>query len=140
MMKPRINNDTWALTQSYIAPDGEEMWNLYPNEGEWAAVLHLQQSGKMYVTILRNRNRSDVDREIIANALKELSEWVYNKKGIRTSIGVVATSSNARLFSTVRMAGFKKLKQNHQIHSNGLKLKRRLIVFEYKPTKERENV
>ena len=136
MNKPRITTDSWAMTQSYISPDGEEMWNLSPNEGDWSAVLHLQQSGKMYLTIFRNRTWSKVGQRIVADALKELSEKVYKERGIHTSIGVVVSNSNASLFSTVRQAGFKK--NNNARILNSLKVRRRVIIFEYKPCRRGE--
>ena len=107
--RPRIYTNDWALTQNYVSPDGEELWNLSPNEGDWSAVIHLQSSGRLYLTILRNRrNRSVVNQNMVAEAMKQLSYMVYEERRIQTRIGVVANERNAKLFSTVRKAGFKK--------------------------------
>ena len=138
--RPRINTNDWALTQNYVAPDGEELWNLSPNEGDWSAVIHLQPSGRLYLTILRNRgNRSGVDQNMVADAMKQLSYRVYAERNIQTQIGVVASKNNAKLFSTVRKAGFKKSAEGKKVVGIRSIRSKRIIIFEFDTQLRMEN-
>lgn len=123
MKKPRIIGNGWVMTLGYVSPDAEEMWNLSPNEGDWSAVIHLQKSGKMYVTILRNRKGLCIDPNILAESIRRISEMVYEKEGIRSLI-MIRRDVSSILFSVVPKAGFRRQKKYVQ---------NKFIVYEFNP-------
>lgn len=101
MNKPRIEGKNWVLSQGYIASDGEELWNLTPNDGDWSAVIHLEKNGKMYLKLYKKCGL--VDDCILISAFRALGKKVYKERGVQVSIGVV---DNQGLFRIIRKAGF----------------------------------
>ena len=106
MQRPKIVSRSWMMTLDYTDAYGEELWNLTPNLGDWSAVVHVQPGGKLYLTVLKGRS-SEVDQSILVEGLKNLCEKLV-ERGIEPKIGIVASSKNAKLFSTAKKAGFKK--------------------------------
>ena len=139
MTNPKIVSTSWVMTRTLIDSYGEELWNLVPREGSWNAVIHLQkESGKMYLSILKDGGRtssmmSSVDQKVVVAALRKLSQMIYKEQGIKTQIGVKATEKNAKLFATVRKAGFRKtdirLKNRHKPDT---------LVYKFDPDRARE--
>lgn len=132
MDKPRINNANWAMTRSYTDSYGEELWTVVPNEGNWLAVIHLQQNGKLYLSLMRDGRKSSsksiINQEIVVDALQQLSQMVYEERGLRCIIGVSAREGNAKLFSTVRKAGFRRTPDKIRVRK-----KPSTIIFRYAP-------
>ena len=134
MDKPRISKSSWVMTRTHVDGYGEELWTLNPKEGEWIAILHVQPSGKLYLSIMRERqtkSKSPVSQEIVVDALNSLSRKIYEEKGILCTIGVPASERNAKLFSTVTRAGFIRT-------SDVIKIRRRpnTLVFRFSPEEE----
>ncbi|MBR2704262.1 MAG: hypothetical protein IKE91_02220 [Clostridia bacterium] len=135
MEKPRINNENWAITRTHVDGYGEELWTLSPKDEKWIAVIHVQQNGKMYLSIIREKRgaKKVVNQETVVEALNQLSQWIYEQRGILAEIGVPAQERNAKLFSTVRKAGFRKTQ-------NKLRVRKRpnTIIFRYVPDQEKD--
>ena len=143
MDKPRIVTDNWAMTRTHVDGYGEELWTVVPKEEKWIAVIHLQPSGKIYLSLIKEGKRTSsknlISQEIVVDALHQLSQMVYEERGgLRCTIGVSAKEGNAKLFSTVRKAGFRRT-------SDKIKVRRKpaTIIFKYAPKlkyKELESV
>ena len=136
MDKPRINNANWAMTRTYTDSYGEELWTVVPNEGKWIAVIHLQQNGKIYLSLMREGKKSSsknvINQEIVVESLRHLSQMVYEERGVCCKIGVSAKKENAKLFSTVRKAGYRRTSDKFRIRNK----KPATIIFKYVPQKE----
>lgn len=135
MEKPRICNENWAMTMTYTDSYGEELWTVIPKRGNWIAVIHLQPSGKLFLTIMKEGKSSSnrINQEMIVDALQQLSQKVYEERNILCQIGVPARERNAKLFSTVRKAGFHRTSERVKIRR-----KPATIIFRYIP-KEKES-
>ncbi|MBQ3408358.1 MAG: hypothetical protein IJH12_04040 [Clostridia bacterium] len=138
MANPKIISASWVMTRTDVDSYGEELWNLVPNKGSWIAIIHLQkETGKMYLSIVkaggRTSSMSNVDQKVVVAALRKLSQMVYKEQGIKTQIGVKATEKNAKLFATVRKAGFRK---------TGIRLKNRhkpdTLVYKFNPDRAKK--
>lgn len=132
MNRPRIASEGWEMTMKYRDSYGEELWTLEPFEAQWIAVIHVESSGKIYLSIPRDRKSSKnfVNQDVIVAALQQLCQKIYEERGITCIIGVPARNRNAKLFSTVRKAGFHR-------SSEIIKNRKRpvTIIFKYFPEK-----
>lgn len=132
MDKPRIITDNWAMSRTLTDSYGEELWTVVTKEGNWIAVIHLQPSGKIYLSLLKEGKRSSskifINQKFVVESLQQLAQWVYEERGLCCMIGVSAKEGNAKLFSTVRKAGFRRTSEKIKVRK-----KPDTIIFRYSP-------
>ncbi len=135
MEKPMIAGKNWKITQlPYKGPDGEEMWELIPNNQVWTAMFHLlPDSGKMYVTLSQSKRKrkggaSKVDQSVIVDAVRQFSQKIYDERNILCIVGIPATKKCTSMFKTYRNAGFQENGDVMKFHGRP-----DIVIFEYIP-------
>ena len=138
MEKPRIVTDNWAMTRTYIDSYGEELWLIEPNGGPWFAAIHVQPSGKLYLSSpMQNESKKSSSKRIIGynvivDALRQLSQRIYEERGVCCVIEIINFKGNRikRQISIVQRSGYR------QIDRIKLRNKPARIIFKYFPEKK----